>query len=85
MCFNFVVVPIDKNLTSNEILNIIHESDSEAIIFSESFSNIMSEGHIALKRLKHFICMDKSKVEKEFVYMLDLIEKSSMVRITDPS
>lgn len=83
MCFNFVVVPIDKNLTSNEILNIIHESDSEAIIFSESFSNIMSEGHIALKRLKHFICMDKSKVEKEFVYMLDLIEKSSMVRITD--
>ena len=37
MCFNYVVVPIDKNLTENEILNIIHESDSEAIIFFRYF------------------------------------------------
>jgi len=83
MCFNYVVVPIDKNLTSNEILNIIHESDSEAIIFSESFSSLLSEGHIALKRLKHFICMDKTGVEKNFFYMLDLIEKSSLTKIQD--
>ena len=79
LCFNYVVVPIDKNLTSNEILNIIHESDSEAIIFSDTFSGLLSEGHIALKRLKHLICMDKTGVEKDFLYMLDLIEKSSMI------
>lgn len=83
MCFNYVVVPIDKNLTSNEILNIIHESDSEAIIFSDNFSGLLSEGHIALKRLKHLICMDKTGVEKDFLYMLDLIEKSSMIKPSD--
>lgn len=83
MCFNYVVVPIDKNLTSNEILNIIHESDSEAIIFSDTFSGLLSEGHIALKRLKHLICMDKTGVEKDFLYMLDLIEKSSMIKAAD--
>ncbi len=83
MCFNYVVVPIDKNLTSNEILNIIHESDSEAIIFSESFSGLLSEGHVALKRVKHFICMDKTGVEKDFHYMLNLIEQSHQAKISD--
>jgi long-chain acyl-CoA synthetase len=37
MCFNYVVVPIDKNLSSNEILNVIHESDANAIIYSDAF------------------------------------------------
>jgi long-chain acyl-CoA synthetase len=37
MCFNHVVVPIDKNLTTNEILNVIHESDTTAVVFSETF------------------------------------------------
>ena len=37
MCFNHVIIPIDKNLTTNEILNIIYESDAEAIIFSRNF------------------------------------------------
>lgn len=83
MCFNYIVVPIDKNLTSNEILNIIHESDSEAIIFSESFCSLLSEGHLALKRLKHLICMDKSGYEKKFLYMIDLIEKSTPIKVTD--
>ena len=34
MCFNMVIVPIDKNLNHNEILNIIHESEAKAIVFS---------------------------------------------------
>ena len=74
MCFNYVVVPIDKNLPENEIFNIIHESDSEAIIFSESFSSTFSGSHTSLKKLKHFICMDKTKEDPKFLYMMDLIE-----------
>lgn len=62
MAFNYVIVPIDKNLSSNEILNIIHESDSEAIVFSETFSSLLYESRNALRKLKHFISMDlKSK------------------------
>ena len=38
MCFNMVVVPIDKNLNHNEILNIIHESEAKAIVFQMDLS-----------------------------------------------
>jgi long-chain acyl-CoA synthetase len=69
MCFNYVVVPIDKNLTTNEIMNIIYESDSEAIIFSGSFSSVMAEGKSSLKKIKHYICMDETGEEKFFLNM----------------
>lgn len=58
MTFNHIVVPIDKNLSSNEILNIIHESDSEVIIFSDTFSGLIKESKNVFKNLKHFISMD---------------------------
>lgn len=31
--FNYVIVPIDRNLEENEILNILHLSDAKAAIF----------------------------------------------------
>ncbi|MEW6702700.1 MAG: AMP-binding protein [Bacteroidota bacterium] len=76
MCFNYVIVPIDKNLTTNEIMNIIHESDSEAIIFSGSYSGVMAEGRNFLKKLKHFICMDETGEEKVFLNMVELIRNA---------
>src|SRR5690606_30704884 len=54
MCFNHVIVPIDKNLSTGEIINIIHESDSEVIIFSESFEPLMLEEMHVMKKIKHF-------------------------------
>ena len=53
MCFNMVVVPIDKNLTTNEIINILYESDSEAIVYTEFFENMLRYTQV-LKKLKHF-------------------------------
>ncbi|MCJ7553681.1 MAG: AMP-binding protein, partial [Ignavibacteriaceae bacterium] len=43
MCFNYVIVPIDKNLSHNEILNVLHESDSVAIVFSETYESMLKE------------------------------------------
>lgn len=79
MAFNYVVVPIDKNLTPNEIINIIHESDSEAIIFSGSYSSLLAESKNSLKRLKKYICMDETHEDKEFHYMFDLINKAKPI------
>jgi len=79
MCFNFVIVPIDKNLTSNEIFNIVHESDAEAIIFSESFSSMLSGSHASLKKLKYYICMDETKEDPKFLNMLSLMNKTNHV------
>lgn len=83
MCFNYVIVPIDKNLTSNEILNILHESDSEAIIFSDSFAELIAEKYKTLKKLKHIICMDPTDEDEKILNMKELIEKSSPVNIED--
>ena len=73
MSFNFVVVPIDKNLTQNEILNIVHESDAEAVIFSESFADIFSGTHLFLKKLKHYICLDDCGSLNGFLSMKKMI------------
>jgi long-chain acyl-CoA synthetase len=76
MAFNFVVVPIDKNLTVNEILNILYESDSAAIVFSESFHSMMEERKSVLKKLRFFISMDIEHEDGEFYSMPEMISKS---------
>lgn len=79
MCFNYVAVPIDKNLNQNEIFNIIHESDAEVIIFSESYKELFETTHISLKRLKHFICMDEVSTDSNFLEMKKLIKESELI------
>lgn len=72
-CFNFIVVPIDKNLNANEILNILHESDSEVIISSASYLEIFDDVSSALPRLKHFISMDSTN-NNQFHSMVELMK-----------
>ncbi|MEW6506254.1 MAG: AMP-binding protein [Bacteroidota bacterium] len=79
MSFNYVIVPIDKNLTANEIMNIMHESDAEAIIFSGSYAGIMAESKSSLKKMKFFICMDDTSEDKEFLNMLKLIRNADEI------
>jgi long-chain acyl-CoA synthetase len=83
MCFNYVIVPIDKNLTQNEIINIIHESDSEVIVFSGAFSSMISESKGSLKRLKHFICMDETFEDKSFLNMVEMMRKTDAAYESD--
>lgn len=83
MCFNYVVIPIDRNLNENEILNIIHESDAEAIIFSDSFSGLLSEKRSSLKKLRHYVSMDSSSSEDDFLFMKDLIDQVEFGSVSD--
>ena len=76
MTFNHVVIPIDKNLTQNEILNILHESDAEVIIFSGSFAEMFVGLQKSLKKLKYFICMDESALGENFHDMCKLIQNN---------
>lgn len=76
MAFNFVVVPVDKNLGVNEILNILHESEASTIIFSEMFEPMLREKKSSLKHLKHYISMDLRKHEDGFHSMTELINRS---------
>ena len=79
MCFNYVLVPIDKNLTRNEVMNILHESDAEAIVFSGSYASMIAGGKSSLKKLKYYICMDETHEDKEFLQMHNLIRKSRTI------
>ncbi len=83
MCFNHVVVPIDKNLSANEIINIIHESDAVAVVFSEAFDSLLREGRHSLKRVRHYISMDLL-TEKDGVHsMVELINRSKGCTVDD--
>lgn len=84
MCFNYVIVPIDKNLSHNEILNILHESDSVAIVFSETYESLLKEKGDALLKLKFYIGMDLIKEEKGFHSMTRLMENESSALNTLP-
>lgn len=74
MSFNYVIVPIDKNLSESELINIIHESDAEAIIFSENFVDFFSEKKSLLNNLKVFINMDKESKTNNFLSMKKIID-----------
>lgn len=83
MCFDFVVCPIDKNLPTNEILNILHESDSVAVIYSDQFEGVLTEAHPSLKHLKWYVNMDLP-ARREYRYsMIELISQAVECRITD--
>jgi long-chain acyl-CoA synthetase len=83
MCFNYVIVPIDKNLAINEVLNIIHESDAVAIIFSDAFDSVFRERQASLKKLRHYISMDLLAAKDGFASMPELIDKSGGCRVED--
>jgi long-chain acyl-CoA synthetase len=75
MCFNMTIVPIDKNLTSNEIINILYESESEAVVFSESLENMLRDTYV-LKKLKYYISMDLPVKKGGYYSMKELIDNS---------
>ncbi len=81
MTFNYVIVPIDKNLSSNEILNIIHESDSEVIVFSGSFESLLRDKMYLTKKLKLFINMDLLSSKDGFLSMIEMINTAEPFEI----
>lgn len=83
MSFNYVIVPIDRNLSVNEILNVIHESDSTAVIFSSIFEDMFREKKMALKRLKYYISMDLRREKDGFLSMTELMNKVDPISVSE--
>ena len=76
MCFRMTVVPIDKNLTSNEIINILYESESEVIVFSEGIEYMLRETNV-LKKIKYYISMDLLSKKGGYFSMKELIDNAT--------
>jgi long-chain acyl-CoA synthetase len=84
MMFDFVVVPVDKNLTHSDILNIIHESDSIALVFSGSLADLIKAKKNVFGKIKFFINMDLEKKENDFYSMIEMIKNESIVQTKPP-
>ena len=84
MVFDFVIVPVDKNLTQNEILNIIHESDSRVLIFSGSFKDLFKESRYILNKIELYVCMDLEKKDGDFYSMVEMINDETDIDIKLP-
>ncbi len=74
-CYNYVIVPVDRNLNKTEVLNIIHESDAKAIVFSGVVSSHFESAHSSLKKVKHYIHMDLSSREEDFLSMTEMMNE----------
>lgn len=84
MMFDFVVVPVDKNLTHSDILNIIHESDSVALVFSGSMADLIKAKKSVFGKIKFFINMDLEKKEDDFYSMIEMIKNESLAQFNPP-
>jgi len=76
MCFNYVVVPVDRALMSNEILNILHESDASAVIYSDAYEPLLRESRGSMKNLKFYVNMDIPARREKTFSMVELVERS---------
>jgi long-chain acyl-CoA synthetase len=83
MCFKYVLCPIDKGLTINEVLNILHESDAVGVIYSDAFEPILEERRTSMKKLKYYINMDLPAKKGKTLSMVELIERSVGCEVDD--
>lgn len=70
---NMVVVPLDKSLPENEIVDLINRSEVEGVIFDKKYSDVFEKIlKNNPKHLKHCICMDNTD---NFIAYTSLIQK----------
>ena len=60
---NGVIVPIDKELTSKEIINVLKNSESEVLFYAPKYEQYIEEFKSQLPNVKYFIGFEKEKDE----------------------
>lgn len=62
-----VFVPIDKELTLKEIINVLKHSDSEVLFYSERYENFISKIQEEVPNIKYYISLDREEDEKNIL------------------
>ena len=71
-----VVVPIDCELSSVEILNQLNRCEASAVIYSEKVSEKVQAAVKSAKSIQYAVCMDRNVAGADY-YLYDLLEKGS--------
>lgn len=70
-----VFVPIDKELPIDDMINVLNQSDTEAIFYASKFEDIFHERENDLPNIKYFIGFDRKEDDGKFLSYDKLIEK----------
>lgn len=70
-----VVVPMDKELSTSEKINLIQQSESEVVIFSSKYSKEMKEIASSVPTLKCFVNMDAEVDSDGELSLYELVAK----------
>lgn len=74
-CGTGIVVPLDKALTENELLNLIERSEMEAIFYSKKYEEIMQKAKAEnVGKIKFFISMDLEEKQEGIYSQKELIK-----------
>ncbi|HOM66010.1 MAG TPA: AMP-binding protein [Ignavibacteriales bacterium] len=79
--FNYIVVPIDNHLHENEVINILHESNANVIVYNQHWSDTLNNIDLPLKNLSHFINMDILEDSDSDLSMVKLINNTRAVAV----
>ncbi|PAB60545.1 AMP-dependent synthetase/ligase [Anaeromicrobium sediminis] len=74
-----VIVPIDKDLSAQEIKNNLIDSNCRAIVYSHKYSKMIKEIEDQLPEIKYFIDMNGEEDNNKFLSYESLIEKGNQL------
>lgn len=77
---NGVVVPIDKELPLQDIINVLENSDSEVLFYSEKFGKYIDEISKKLPKIKYFIGFSNTNSSDNILSYNEFIEKGRALK-----
>ena len=72
---NGVIVPIDSQLTTKEIINVLNASDSEVLFFDEKYKDSIEEIKQSVPNVKYFIGFGQEEETLEILSYRKFMEK----------
>ena len=72
---NGVIVPIDKELPTSDIINVLEHSDSEVLFYSGKYEKDIKEIAAKSPNVKYFIGFNLEKSEGKFISFKEFMEK----------
>ncbi|MBR6514863.1 MAG: AMP-binding protein [Clostridia bacterium] len=79
-----VFVPVDRDTTENEILNVLIHSDSEIVFCSGLYEPLLKNNLDKLDRVRYIICFDREDDEDKFLSFEQLRGRGEVLLATDP-
>ena len=62
---NSVFVPVDKELPAEDIINVLINSDSEAMFYSGAYEEVLMQNLDKLTNIKYFIGFDRDEISED--------------------